>query len=465
MARNSIRSLSLSEGKVLDPGLMVGDELSDLIATSILLRLTGRVDMWHQYQLSLRTSGSKTDIDGTISDSLICGTDSITAFFRFVLSTLTKGNPACSISHWISDQFASSLPTAVKESYSRFRQFALGVLAGIPLLVHQLTGLISSPQPSRTEAVSLIDQVLSVNWGGERLDETRRHRLFFAHMITADIEEIYSLPFGNASETHYGYGGMQGFQVMHSTAARASTRTDYTEDIMPTPRSKRKRYLHRKGDTVVSDLIMTFLRFLQIQSDGELSMMGLKRKVMIGVPDQLVVSYNERVVGFVDIEHMACKLQIGISRTRGSRAYSQPTSIPYCCYPCRYGPLYPISMKECFSDAVASHIECCLSGQWRQVPVALEMARFGSSITPISNVITKANTSILDKKRSNQVMSILLAMNEFLQRLPRNDPMESVLSHTSFWDEVSIQTGVPNSKDSLADVFGLFGQSEIHVTR
>ena len=494
MAKNSMSCLAESKGRVIDPGLAVADDLSRLVLTSFLLRLTGRVDMWHEYQVWCHSTLSGGSTDGAMLQDSLISEIQVGRFMEFVQSTVIKGNPEGSVSNWISDQFSSSLPAAVKQTYSRFRQFALSVVCGFPSFIKQLIGLIHSPEPSRNEAVSALDQLLSVHWGGERSDSTVRHRSFFAHMIISDIEEVYSLPFGHCSEVPYGYGAMQGFQLMEALDAL--------------PDQKKRKKSATEGHTMPGDFLSLYLDYLQNMSAGRASMIGLERKTMPDGSEQLVVGYNNRIVGLVDIEHMACKLHIALSRTRGTRAFSKPTAVPFCCYPFRYQTLYPQEMRKWFAIAVDTHRSSCYDDEWKEVPDALSMktlkrdlrqpnvtvppsaatnstsqGMFGededhdgdndsdndSDYYPTTNmnVLEKndltsveqrspIHRSAIDTKTNSRVLLVLRGISETLQQRTRNSIIDNETEKSQFWNDVSLQLGMPHPKENIEQVFGVF---------
>ena len=72
-------------------------------------------------------------------------------------------------------------------------------------------------------------------------------------------------------------------------------------------------------------------------NDPELAAMGFGRKLCIVTGRETVyVMYSGRSLTLVDMEHMCCKIYLLLSRTKGTRCFSQPrTNLPFC-YPCRH---------------------------------------------------------------------------------------------------------------------------------
>jgi hypothetical protein len=159
-----------------------------------------------------------------------------------------------------------------------------------------------SQSNDRKTAISCLRNALSI-----LLDKHKTHlyerntnpqkMAFLSHQIVADLEEIYDDPFGAVTLDSLvpGLGSVEGLKVC--SKLEKAGRLDSIQSI----------YMSIRNELSVDDHLAYNRR----------SALGMR---LCNQKDTLMVTLNERPFSIVDVEHMLCKVYIGIAKTLPGRS-------------------------------------------------------------------------------------------------------------------------------------------------
>ena len=445
-----------------------GKKLREMLFTTILFKVTGRVDRWESLQEHLnRTTVHRM---GTT-----LAPEQLPDILDYIRSTVDATNRLSSISAWTGDQFKESIPEDCRTSFVRLAGFMRGVAAGIDDLADGLIQIVAlTPEevryPNRREsAVSLVTDFLTQNLSGANVGRPN----FIAHHVISEIEEIFRDIFGKVVTVPVGHGGQQGLKAVHidSTA----------RERIPA------------GTVKGLEAAAVVLDYIQNQCADEILLPICWFRDPSGVVRNMV---NERELNIGDSEHVACKIYIGISRTRGTRAHNRPRSVAACNYPFRFKFLLPESTKKLFEKMIAAHSKLVQERRWpdlhdafamgdrQSVPNPPTLADFtspqvtGPSVYatptkrkreqldngPDSEVAKRrkadSDKDFVNRKTTSDVLAILRAISDVLvERRASSESHHSATATpsdlTEFWNSVTNRvSGVNNALSVLKEVLG-----------
>jgi hypothetical protein len=286
---------------------------------SILLRMTGRVQPFHDWHQLRLTEGVLLHDGPPPPVSLPSSQSDVSSFLNFLALTCMdpKGIPHSTTS-WTSNQFASSIPRHCRHattlaSFVRFLFDALPATIKDLLVIASQAASNSSSDPSqisatlpedntRERARLLIQQLMNKPLP----TDDRKGTEFISRQVVLDLEEVWDLLFGPPTVVHPGYGGMQGFRLL-----AAGSNGDH---LSPTA------------------LFKSMVTVLQSNwSNSELALLGLRRGV---TSPNVFVTLNGRPFTIEDAEHFACSaLYHAVACTLPNRHCCVPSPASPHCHP------------------------------------------------------------------------------------------------------------------------------------
>jgi hypothetical protein len=262
----------------------------DLFFMSILNRLTGRPGVFNAY----RRKSESTD------KPILPHRHHVTGFVDFV-----RANKAHK--RLFSSQHYGALPLDVKESADVFFDCIRSFADTCQECLEDM-----GPWQQRERACCLdilagyLAKVVHENkiHMRERCWNVSKSR-FLAHQIMADLEEVYSCPFGMVTLASIvsSSGGLQGMRVCQLSMKQSLS------EVTPQP-----------------DTIKVVLHNVLNLLNGSSAKCECYRRALgctLNEDGKVVVALNERPLNEIDVEHFMCKLYTGISKTMPGRSNTE----------------------------------------------------------------------------------------------------------------------------------------------
>ena len=272
----------------------------DMFFQAIVNRLMGRPNIYCVYK----------KMHPSLTTSFIPCRKEIGSFLDFVIA-----NNA--LPKLFSSQHFDAIPRDVKTLPHVFRS----VVEELSRTSHQVLSQMTTHSESRHQAVRKLSAYLSSVFDNHKTLVTERKRSttkseFLAHQIICDLEEVYVDPFGQITEESVmvGYGGKQGLRV-------CAAATDIPDKLPLTTLCQSVAECLRNDDR----MCCLWRRITGTELDDR---------------GNLIVALNGRLFSCVDIEHIMCKVYVGISKTISTRSTSR--------HPVASKPgLFPLRLNGC----------------------------------------------------------------------------------------------------------------------
>jgi hypothetical protein len=295
--------------------------INNLLFSSLVLRLTGRVSAFAKFSEYMRESKGDPRSGAFLPDL-----EDTEAFLDFV--ELTTLDDRCSLKNWLSGQHASSIPASVKH-YPNFKELVESV-------AKELTGSNrTTDTATREDAVSAFKGMLDAALTSEHDQKSTQ---FIASQVIADVEEVVVVPFGLVTTVTPGYGGMLGISVVKDEGANGSL--GYLEK------------LHS---------LLTCI--CNIKDSELLDCLGLKLR-----DGEVVIKLNGRSLTLVDAEHFACKIYVCMVRTQPTRACSEPRPSQPHCHPTVQVGLCGKDLNDIMEKAITAYESMTRKRTWPKLP-------------------------------------------------------------------------------------------------
>jgi len=230
----------------------------------------------------------------TIHRDMLPTVNDLDNFLSFMSSTVA-GNKTDSIGQWISDQHKGEIPKCL-HNFDTFSAYIRKVKEVLPEFLRKVLGERNKP---RADVVTELSILLSICVGSTTVASSFT---FLSQQILADIEELFSQPFGPVITTTLvaGFGAKEGFKAI----------------------------LNGKVNQTLPEVLDEYVARIEKLPDGMLRILGLEQKSN-GV---VINKRNSRPINGTDAEHALCKLSLLICHTMGGRCFSKKpnASKPHC---------------------------------------------------------------------------------------------------------------------------------------
>ena len=324
------------------------DVLRDLLCTSLIFRLTGRVEQIRKYLQLVQDGGggeegswkrtmNMKDMQDLSSFILACQ--------KNVDSRRRWGSTRINVmNRWISHQFRASVPNAAKKSADSFASMMEKMVSIIS--EDSFIQKLLEPNLTRKDAVFIVMRLLL---SSSQIEECNRSLRFVAGQVIADLEEVLSGDFLSNGRRDapfdgdfhiIGYGGTEGMSVLGKSIG------------LPLSPPSGARCSQKAWETYQNNITILCNQVLETMRSMESSVLltyGLYKGCREGSGETCIyIIQNNREVGYVDVEHNCCKLYLLLHRYRGTRAYSTPT------------PWRPQDHPGIFADIFGEEMNCLM---------------------------------------------------------------------------------------------------------
>ena len=312
------------------------DNFSEAIFQSVFHTLTGRVVALEQLSEHLRQymSGRGLPVPNDPEQPVYPTTKTYVEAIYFILSTL-KGKRK-SISTWVIDQFAQSIPSCLKTILGF--ESMLGVLAKEvgSIATNLMCGDHCRPNENKREtAFKAIYDVLA-----NFTEESEKNRLrFVTTQVLNNLDEVLSYPFGTKEEyrdfdymcrsVFPGFGGTRGAEAFQ------------TKDSSWTGETNQEKRARAKLK-IIWEEIYGYLLNPPPGKEWILHCLLLKR-----TGNTLCWLINDREINFVDGEQGLCKSFMGLAAVRPSRCITNPKPYNNFTHLVRLSVSYPPNCHDC----------------------------------------------------------------------------------------------------------------------
>jgi len=305
----------LNKRVVYDPEKM-SPMMDTLFFGAILLRCTGRLKPYELYFLRKITvtlpakkraarkhhSGHSRDMEDPttmpIHRHMLPTMNDLDNFLSFMSSTVA-GNKTDSIGQWISDQHKGEIPKCL-HNFDVFSAYIRKVKDILPEFLRTVLGERNKP---RADVVHELSILLSMCVSSAAVASSFT---FLSQQILADIEELFSDPFGPVITKTLvaGFGAKEGLKTI----------------------------LNEKDKATMANIFDEYVAMVKKLPDEMLGILGLKQ-----ISKGMVINKrNSRPISATDGEHALCKLYLLICHTMGGRCFSKkPNASKPHCWPLR----------------------------------------------------------------------------------------------------------------------------------
>ena len=389
--------------------------LGRLLLTSLIVRLTGRVEALKGYFDEVwKIDSEEGEIEGTYR---LFRVEEIPRFLRYVRATLEptkKGKKRSVGSVWKSSQMKGSLPY---EDLKGLERILKHVEKNFGTIMERLTAMAAGPEKVggiglRDRCRAYLVKTLSSTIYKRNL---KKDLHFFVEQVIRDPDEVLVYPLGrHITDPPAGYGAAEGGSILCVELGNDDYRYDYVtpkdndgydsvDNSQGNPKSndhpvekvdgsglrndngereakrkrehpagsgkkpwrkrarkarrsakKRKKRKKLTKKKIYSAMCARWLKYIYNEASDELlACLGCRRVQLPDGSPTVIWLFNGRDYNLADVEHAFCKIYINLSYKLGTRAYNRPKPSRPHCQPTRTKGLRPRSLD----DIDASKIE------------------------------------------------------------------------------------------------------------
>ena len=315
-------------------------DFSNTIFQAVFHTMTGRVVALERLSNHLRQHmvDNNMPVPDDPDQPIYPTTETYKEALYFILSTL-KGKRT-SMSIWVIDQFAPSIPTCLK-TIAGFEKMLMLLAEKVRSIAENLTDEARF-QPSlnkREMAFEAIYGVLS-NFSGE--DEKNRLK-FLTTLVLNNLDEVLLYPFGTPEEyTDFDYMAKSVFPGFGGARGAEAFLTTNKNWKMEANHEKRARAKLR----IIWEEVQYYLLNLPTGREYVLDCLLLEKN-----RGTLRWIINQREFNFVDCEQGLCKSFIALAAVRPSRCITSPKPYNNYTFPVRLTKYYPPNCHLCYKNA------------------------------------------------------------------------------------------------------------------